>query len=985
MRKLTITIIALNILFVLGAAMITLFFLAAIRDESERLARVEQEQAIQTFWQLLRAKGTDFRIVNGRLMAGDYVLNGNFELPDTIQSIFGGTATVFMGDTRVSTNIRREDGTRAMGTKLTGPAHDAIFRHNRPYRGEALILGIPYFTAYDPIRNSRGETIGVLYVGARKNEFFSRYERYKVNVIAGAAVISTIFAVLAVVLLRERKRHVEELQENETKYRTLFENSAEGILILDNGIFDCNEQLCRLFGRSRADILGKSPVHFSPELQPDGTPSGEKARMLIDSALAGEARLFPWRHQKPDGTPVDTEVSLKALTIRGRTVLQAVVRDVTERKRAEEALRVIRLQQQAMLDNIPDLVWLKDTESRFIAVNAAFAKACGTTPAELTGKNDLDIWPADLAALYREDDARVMASGEQIRTEEPLVDAQGKRTWIETIKMPVYDETGTVIGTTGIARDISKRREAELKLRENEARLAKAQRIAHVGNWEWDIVNNTVLWSDEIFRIFGIPPNQPDITYETFLHSVHPDDRQTVIDAIDAALYKGAPYDIVHRVVCPDGGIRHVREQGEVEFNTEGSPVRMQGVVKDITESTLAEAALRESEARFRELFEQNEDAIILLARESLDVIDANRAAESLLGRDKESLAWLGPWSFIAAADYNSFIGAVPPSGDATPFHLDRIGVVRCDGTRLIASIWGKIIRLRDTEVVYCSIRDKTERIHMEEEARIAQSRLIHANKMTSLGVLVSGIAHEINNPNTFIQGNATLIESFWRDALPILDRYRTERGDFTLGGLPYGEVERIIPRLVHGVKEGSRRISAIVSNLKDFAREDTAKAFMPINVNKIVEDAKLILSYQIHRYTDHFRMELAEDLPLALGKPQQIEQVVINLIMNALQALPDKGAGITIATMADHDSPGVIVAVRDEGEGMPREVLDRITEPFFSTRLERGGTGLGLSISAAIIREHNGTLAFESTPGGGTTATVTLPMAYPIGDRSND
>lgn len=986
MRRIRINVIVLNILFVVGATAVSaLLFLAAIRDESERVAKIEQEQGIQTFWQLLRAKGTDFRVVDGKLMAGDYVLNGNFELPDTIQSIFCGTATVFMGDTRVSTNIRKEDGTRAIGTKLNGPAHDAIFRHNRPYRGEAMILGSPYFTAYDPIRNSRGDIIGVLYVGTRKDEFYLRYEHYKANVIAGAAIVSTIFAVLAVVLLRDRKRHMEALQENEAKYRTLFESSAEGLMLLENTIFDCNEQVCRLFGSSREEIIGKSPVHFSPDLQPDGTSSADKAQQLIDSALAGETLVFPWQHRRQDGTLAETEVSLKTLSVQGRTVLQAVVRDVTERKQAEESLRMIRLQQQAMLDNIPDMVWLKDTESRLVSVNAAFARACGVPAAELVGKSDLDIWPADLATLYREDDARVMASGKQIRTEEPLVDVHGKRTWIETIKMPVYDETGPVIGTTGIARDISKRREAELKLRENEARLAKAQQIAQVGNWDWDIINNTVLWSDEIFRIFRTPPDQPNLTYETFLHSVHPDDRQSVIDAVDAALHRGAPYDIVHRVVCPDGSIRHVREQGEVEFTPEGTPVRMQGVVKDITESTLAEEALRESEARFREIFEQNEDAIILLARKSLDIIDANRAAETLLGRDKESLTWLGPWSFIVADDYKPFIGAIPQSGNTTPFHLDRIGVVRCDGSRLIASIWGKIIRLRDMEVVYCSIRDITTRIQMEKEARLAQSRLIHTNKMTSLGVLVSGIAHEINNPNTFIQGNATLIESFWRDAMPLLERHRSENGDFILGGLPFGEVEQIIPRLLHGVREGSRRISAIVNNLKDFAREDTSKTFMPINVNRIVEDARLILSYQIHRYTDHFRLELAEDLPLALGKAQQIEQVVINLIMNALQALPRKEAGVTIATMADHDSPAIIVTVRDEGEGMSREVLERITEPFFSTRLERGGTGLGLSISAAIVREHNGTLEFESTPGMGTTATVTLPIAYHVRDRSND
>lgn len=1279
MRKFTANIVALTILFIVGVTGIsTLLFLAAGREESERLARVEQEQALQTFWKLLRAKGTDFRIVNGKLMAGNYALNGNFELPDTIQSIFGNTATVFMGNTRISTNIRKEDGTRAVGTKLSGPAYDAIFKQNRPYRGEALILDIPYFTAYDPIRDSRGETIGVLYVGIKKNEFFSRKEHYRSNIIAGTAVVSTIFSILAIAILRDRKRQAEAIQESEAKYRILFEGSSEGILLLNDIIFDCNEQLCRLFGTTRDEIIGRPPLHFSPDLQPDGTPSADKARQVMESARAGEARFFPWQHRKHDGTLIETEVSLKALNIHGRTVLQAVVRDVSEKKKAdtlmheitaslrlseeryrtvfestgtamviieedatialvnnefvklsgspreevegkkkcldfvgpdfrdmmnyyhrnrrispdntpssyefdfidksggkrrilttvklipgtsrsvasymditpikraerlltgercalelvnsdtsleaileylcrlveeqahelrcsillvdtdgrhlrhgaapslpleynrtidgtriglnigscgtaaftgeqvisgdigtdprwakyrdlplkhglqacwstpikasggtvigtfaaystvprepagdeltllerlghlasiaierkqtEESLRMARHQQQAMLDNIPDMVWLKDRESRFIAVNAALAKACGALPSEVVGKTDFDFWPPDLATLYREDDARVMASAKQVRTEEPLIDAMGKKIWIETIKMPVFDNGGTVIGTTGIARDISQRREAELRLRENEARLAKAQQIAHVGNWDWDICNDTVQFSDELFRIFRIPP-RADLTYDSFLGAVHPDDRPAEIAAVNGALHDKAPYGITYRIICPGGEIRHLRAEGEVEFDNEGSPVRMQGIVRDITESTLAEAALRESEARFREIFEQNEDAIILLARESLDIIDANRASEALIGRDKEALAWLGPWSFIVPEDYNTFIGSIPSSLDTTPFHLERIGVVRVDGQHLITSIWGKIIRLRETEVVYCSIRDITQRIRMEEEAQITQSRLIHANKMTSLGVLVSGIAHEINNPNTFIQGNASLIEGVWRDTLAILESHRNEHGEFILGGLPFDEVMRIFPRLIHGVKEGSRRISAIISNLKDFAREDTIKTFVPVNINRIVEDAKLILTYQIHRHTDNFRLELAEDLPFAKGKPQQIEQVIINLIINALQALPGKDAGVTVTTATDLDASAITITIGDEGKGMPREILERITEPFFSTRLDQGGTGLGLSISAAIIREHNGTLKFESTPGSGTTATVSLPIANDMGD----
>src|SRR6266571_6741989 len=140
----------------------TLFFLAQMRSEALQLVTSGQEQAIRTFWQLLLAKGEDFRIVDGRMMAGNYVINGNYELPDKVKAIFGGTATIFMEDTRISTNVLKEDGSRAVGTKLSGPAYDAIFREKRPYRGEAPILGIPYFTAYDPIHDRSGRIIGVL-------------------------------------------------------------------------------------------------------------------------------------------------------------------------------------------------------------------------------------------------------------------------------------------------------------------------------------------------------------------------------------------------------------------------------------------------------------------------------------------------------------------------------------------------------------------------------------------------------------------------------------------------------------------------------------------------------------------------------------------------------------------------------------------------------------------------------------------------------
>ncbi|AJE04815.1 histidine kinase [Geobacter pickeringii] len=387
-----------------------------------------------------------------------------------------------------------------------------------------------------------------------------------------------------------------------------------------------------------------------------------------------------------------------------------------------------------------------------------------------------------------------------------------------------------------------------------------------------------------------------------------------------------------------------------------------------------AEQALRESEELFRQLFTQNEDAIVLLTPESFDVIDANPAAEELLGFQREELVRLGPWSFIAPDDYRSFIQAVPRLSDR-PFHLDRLNALRMDGTRIFVSIWGKTVRLREKEVIYCSIRDITERVRMEEEMKSNQSRLIHANKMASLGVLVSGIAHEINNPNSYVSVNATLLRDVWRDATPVLDEYAEEQGDFSLGGLPFSEMRETVPKLFTGLVEGSRRISAIVSNLKEFAREDTGGLSRTVDVNRVLHDAVTILDHHIHKLSDRFAASYADSLPPVRGNQQQIEQVIINLLMNALQSLPERSRGIEVATRHDAERQQVVITVRDEGKGMSRRVMERITEPFFSTRLDQGGTGLGLSISASIVKEHRGTLEFESLPRQGTTAIVRLPV----------
>ena len=186
--------------------------------------------------------------------------------------------------------------------------------------------------------------------------------------------------------------------------------------------------------------------------------------------------------------------------------------------------------------------------------------------------------------------------------------------------------------------------------------------------------------------------------------------------------------------------------------------------------------------------------------------------------------------------------------------------------------------------------------------------------------------------------------------------------------------MKELMPDLLNGVIEGSRRIKGIVQDLKDFSRVDRTGLDGSFEVNRAVLSSCSILRNQIDRYTEKFEVRCSDGLPQVKGSLQKIEQVIINLIMNALQALPDKSRGVVVETALKGD--GVLISVMDEGAGMGRDVMDRITEPFFTTKLGSGGTGLGLSISYNIIKEHGGTLEFSSEPGKGTMAIVKLPPA---------
>lgn len=272
------------------------------------------------------------------------------------------------------------------------------------------------------------------------------------------------------------------------------------------------------------------------------------------------------------------------------------------------------------------------------------------------------------------------------------------------------------------------------------------------------------------------------------------------------------------------------------------------------------------------------------------------------------------------------------------------------------------------------AIFDITERKRAEELTLLQQQQLIQADKMATLGILVSGVAHEINNPNNFMLLNSNNLADVWQDVKPMLDRHYDKNGDFMIAGMPYSEMKEDITMLISGISEGAERIKKIVQSLKDFARQDAGSMSQPVKVNSIIESSTIILSNLIKKTTDNFKVDFDESLPDVKGNAQQIEQVIINLVGNACQALGDKSKSITIATAFQKDTNQAVITVSDEGKGITEDDLKHIMDPFFTTKRDSGGTGLGLSISYNIIKDHGGDLKIESEQGKGTKAIVILP-----------
>ena len=792
--------------------------------------------------------------------------------------------------------------------------------------------------------------------------------------------------------------------------------SSNGVVIsdmlaADQPIIYCNPAFEQLTGYGPSDIIGRN-CKFLQGPDTDQTEV-DKIRACIREGKDGRVVLKNYRQ---DGTPFWNELSISPVRDHSGQVTHfiGVQKDITARKQAEAALRQTEARFQRLAANVPGMIY----QFRL--------SADGSMSFPYLSPGCLELWEIEPAVaqsniarilnlIHREDrqsfDDSVAVSTATLAPwswQGRFVTPSGKLKWLQGASRPEKQANGDIIWD-GLLIDISDRILAEEQLRKSEANLAEAQRVGHIGSWELDVATEAVTWSAEMYRIFGLDPTEAVPIYSD--ERIHPADRNLWIETIQQGLTEGKAYAVDVRIIRPDGLIRYVQAKGKPTLNAEGKVSKLFGTVLDITEGKQTEAALRQH----IQMLDLANDTIMI---QELDgtVVYWNHGAEQLYGWNKQEAIGSRVHSLLQTVwPYDSREVAKKACIERGYWQGELLHTKR-DGKQItVASRWTLQRDENGEPFAILEINnDITERKQAEEALRQAsqrerekalqlestlrqlqrtQTQLVQNEKMISLGQIVAGVAHEINNPVSFIYSNLTHADIYARDMLEILELYQHYYPD------PAPEIEAIasdieldfitedFPRLMDSMKVGAERIRQIVLSLRNFSRLDEAE-FKEVNLHEGLESTLLILQHRLHGVASTpgnlagRKIQVIKeygDLPLVQCYPGELNQVFMNILSNAIDALEEcqniSNPQIRITTQLI-EGQRARISIADNGPGMTELVQLRLFDPFFTTKPVGKGTGLGLSISyQTVVEQHRGSLRCVSAPDLGSEFIIEIPL----------
>ena len=677
-----------------------------------------------------------------------------------------------------------------------------------------------------------------------------------------------------------------------------------------------------------------------------GTPYRVQVRMRGSDDVPKCVELIAFGHKAGDGRELWLFTGLD-------------VRSIAAQKRPE-----LEAQLRATLNVIPAYTWYADPSGALTFVNERHADYLGL-PKDHPLRFGIDTgaeWDAHTALLHpddREEARRVwstcLSTGTAGEFTFRVPDAKGKHRWFLTRAEPLRASDGTLLCWIGVNLDIEDRKRAEEALQQSQFfYISEGQRLAHMGSWAFNAAGFEY-WSSELFRIYGLDPGGKPPTVEEYLALIHPEDRAFMKQGIAKMLDDHLAFDFTKRIVRRDGEIRSVRCVG-VPVMQGGIFQGFLGTGMDVTDQERLTEELRRSESHLAEAQKlthtgswawrlPNRKAVHLSEEwyriYGFDPAEGAPTLEEYSERvhPEDRLKWKGAVerAILEKADYDHEFRILLPNGIVKWIHTVGHPVLSNTG---------------DLDGFVGSSTDITELKSAEQErekVRQLEADLAHTNRVSTLGEMAASLAHEIKQPIAAAITSANSCIEWLSHEPPNLDRARAAAARID----KYGN-----------------RAAEIIDRIRSFYKKSPPQREL-VDVNGIIHEMLMLLEGEADRYSVAMRTDLSAELPKIMVDRVQLQQVFMNLMLNAIEAMKDSGGELMVKSQLQDGQ--LQFSVSDTGVGLPMEKMDQIFSAFFTTKPQ--GSGMGLAISRSIVESHGGQLWASANSGGGATFHFTLPI----------
>jgi PAS domain S-box-containing protein len=780
-----------------------------------------------------------------------------------------------------------------------------------------------------------------------------------------------------------RKRAEGELRASELRYRTLFEQAGDYVLLLEltpQGepfIVDANRAALQILGYSREEILGRSIALIDPDISPQVMLERER---LVAGSQTGA--ILQVRRRRKDGSVFLAESAGTMIRIGDREVTLAIERDITERMRAEAELRASEANNRAILNAIPDLMFQVDRKGTFLNFHASSEEDLTFPPTTFLGKRMHEIFPEKLAQQAMERIEQALKGRQVPILEYPLPLQTGEWRHFEA-RFSVCAEDMVLI----ISRDITQRKQADKALQESEARFEDI--ALSTSDWLWEVDSEGVYTycSEKVEEILGYAPQE--MIGKTPFDFMPPEEAEKIGRQFQSIAGTRAPIvDLENWNLHKDGRLVCLLTNGVSIVDAEGTLLGYRGADEDITERKRAEEALRESEAKYRSLIDNSNDAIYLLAGNKFEIINHKFSElfgvtpEEANGPDFDFMQLVAPRSRPLIEERQR----MAQRGETPPARYEFVAVTK-KGEEIEVETSVTRIPYRGGMATQGILRDITERKKLE-------AQLLQVQKMEAVGQLAAGIAHEINTPIQYVGDNARFLKDAYSDVGDLLAKYESllsavksestaqelvREIEATKRRVDVAFLKEEIPQAAEQALQGVGRVARIVHAMKQFSHPGLQEK-ESFDLNRALEIA-ITIARNEWKYVAEMVTDFDSSLPPVPCVAGDMNQVFLNVLINAAQAVAEVvGNGVdgkgTIKVSTHRDGDWAEVRIADTGTGIPATIRNKVFDPFFTTKEVGKGTGQGLAIvHAIVVNKHHGTVTFETTEGEGTTFVIRLPI----------